>query len=423
MVATVAQLGARVLRKCGLTPVAVSAQPSHGSTVTVTLIANRALRLLGVNTVAAASQPTSGSTVTLASVGAEALRLLGVNPVDAASASTPAGTTTITALGTDALRRLAVIAAAETPSTEDAALALAVMGNVHQIAAQTAMVTWANTAVPLYAAEPYIAMGMALLRPAFGMQGQEGEFAAGLAGLSAEALAGTTGAAKVALIVDNVHQTLNGLGLVTWLSSAIPMSAASHYATMAAVRLAPTYGKAMAEELYVEAIGFIKRYSLAGAAGQALAETEVNAAHQVLNSLGYVTWTTLAIPESVAGHYAVMAATRLSQAHGTPMPEDGYAGAVGLVRQFAMSGATGQAIAEEKVRAVHMSFDARNLTRWDLLGLPDYAEEPYVLCAAELAAGELGQPPLPGLYLAGEREIRKVISTPPAHVPVVFLAY
>jgi hypothetical protein len=80
-------------------------------------------------------------------------------------------------------------------------------------------------------------------------------------------------------------------------------------------------------------------------------------------------------------------------------------------------------MAEEKVSAVHASFAARGLTRWQLVDIPVYIEEPYVLCAAELLAPEVGQPPVQGLFAAGERQIRQVIALPTARAPVMAVYY
>jgi hypothetical protein len=314
-------------------------------TATVAQLAARALRKTGLAPVALADHPSSGSVVTLALTAARALRLLGINPVSEADAAANSGTTTYEAVATRALRRLGVVAADETPVTADTTLA------------------------------------------------EEKSRA--------------------------VHEMLAATGLITWASSAIPLSVAEHYAVMAAHLIAPAFGQAGDVAGFDAAFGHVRVIALSGAAGQALAEAEVTAAHQTLNALGYVTWAISAIPESAATHYATMAASRLAPALGRPADDKGYAAAVSLVRQFAMAGATGQAMAEQKVRAAHASLDARGMTRWTLADIPDYAEEPLVMMAAELLAPEVGQPAINGMYLAGEREIRRVVAMPSSGTPVV----
>lgn len=313
-------------------------------TATVAQLAARALRKTGLAPVALASHPTSGSAVTLALTAARALRLLGINPVAEADATANSGTTTVAAIATRALRRLGVVAADETP-----------------VAADTTLAEEKVTAV---------------------------------------------------------HEMLAASNLITWASSVIPLSVAEHYTIMAAHLIAPAFGMPQDAPAFDAAFAHVRTIALSGAAGQTLAEAEVTAAHQTLNALGYVTWTLSAIPESAATHYATMAASRMAPAIGKPADDAGYASAVALMRQFAMAGATGQAMAEEKVRAAHASLDARGLTRWTLADIPDYAEEPLVMMAAELLAPEVGQSPLPGLYLAGEREIRRVVAMPSSGTPV-----
>lgn len=317
--ATIAELAARALRKVGLTPVAISDHPSAGTTVLVGTIAARALRSLGINPRAE---------------GAEAAN---------------SGTTTVTAVATAALRRLAVVAAEETPSSSDQAMALEKATAVHQVMAALNIAAWTSTEIPLYAGQQYEIMTAALLAPAFGLPVPDGAYA----------------------------------GAETNL----------------------------------------RQIALSGAAGQALAEAEVNAAHQELNGMGLVTWGTDAIPEAVASHYAMMASVRLAPAMGKPADEAGYSAGVMLVRRLVMSGPVGQAIAEQKVASAHNSLAARGLTRWTSHDIPAYAEESYVMMAAELLAPDVGQPLMPGLWKSGENEIRRAVATPSARRSVRMVAF
>lgn len=317
--ATIAELGARALRKVGLTPVAISAHPSAGTTVSVGTIAARALRSLGIN------------------------------PRAEGTEAATSGTTTVTAVATAALRRLAVVAAEEDPAAADQTLALEKATGVHQALAAINIVAWSSTEIPLYAGQQYEVMTAALLAPAFGLVAPDGA--------------------------------------------------------------------------YVGAEASLRQIALSGAHGQALAEAEVNAAHQALNAMGLVTWGTDAIPESVASHYALMAGVRLAPAVGKPADETGYSAGVALVRRVVMSGPIGQAIAEQKVASAHNSLAARGLTRWTSHDIPLYAEEPYVMMAAELLAPDVGQPPMPGLWKAGENEIRRVVAMPSARKSVRMVAY
>ena len=234
MAVTVAQLGARVLHKCGLTPVSISAQPPTGTLVSVTTIAVEALRKLGVNPIAAASQPPVGIAVSQTAIAGQALRLLGVNPYDVASGSPISGTTTLALVATETLRRMAVISGTETPSTEDAALALEAANETNQMVAQLVQGTWSSSAIPEYAMAAYITMTMALLRPAFGMQPVQGEFAAGQAAIQMLGLSGPRGQTIAETAVADFHQVLNSLGVVPWTLATIPQGASAWYAQAAA---------------------------------------------------------------------------------------------------------------------------------------------------------------------------------------------
>lgn len=317
--ATVAQLGARALRKIGLTPVAVADQTSAGTVVPVATIAARTLRLLGVNQVAEADAPANSGTVSVATIA------------------------------TRALRRLAVVAAEETPVATDQTL------------------------------------------------GEEK--------------------------VTAVHEALVARNLVSWASSAIPTWVAEHYTVMASALLAPNFGIGVEAGTLEGARDGILLIMLSGASGQALAEAEVNAAHQTLNAMGYVSWAVDAVPQAASTHYAVMAANRIGAAYGRPMDGVAYGEAIAMIRRITVSGPVGQAMAEEKIRAVHADLAARGLTRWTLAAIPDYAEEPVVMMAAELLAPECGQPALSGAFMAGEKMIRRFIATPTAGGSVLIGAF
>lgn len=316
---------------------------------TVTDLAERTLRKVGLAPVAVADRPTAGSSVALATIAARALRLLGANPIDQSQMPGLSGTHDTADVGDAALVRLNVYAAGETAETADATLA--------------------------------------------------------------ESVATT------------VLQELVAINAATWAYNTIPEWALQHMATMACHYLRPAFGLPADPDGYAAARDAIVAAALSGTNAQTRAENEVTNAHQALNSLGLVTWTTSAIPAACASHYAVMAAAKMAPAYGKPGDDAAYAGAIALVRQFAMAGATGQAMAAEKVRAAHRSLEAKGLTRWTLADLPGFAEEPLVMVAAEMLAPEVGQPALPGMAAAGEREMRKLIALPSSGAPVRIMAY
>lgn len=70
--------------------------------------------------------------------------------------------------------------------------------------------------------------------------------------------------------------------------------------------------------------------------------------------------------------------------------------------------------AEEKVRAAHALLKAEGLLRWTLADIPDYAEEPYVLLGAFLAADDFATLKEPDWLVIGMRQIQRGV-----HVAIV----
>lgn len=407
--ATVAQLAARALRKLGLSPVAVADRPSSGSTVTVAVIANRTLRILGVNPIAESDAASNSGTVSVTTIAARALRRLGFNPHAESAVPAEAGTTDTADIAERALRMLAIVGATETPATEDQTAAEEKATAVHQHLLSVCFVPWASDEIPASCAEHYVIMTAHLLAPSFGITPNlPATFEGARDGIRIVAWSGAYGQSEAEDKVTAVHEMLAALNFVSWASSAIPTWAADHYAAMASFLLAPGSGVAVDAAAYDRALDVIRTASLTGSGGQTRAETAVNAAHQTLNAMGFVTWTTSAIPEAAAEHYAIMAAAQLAPVYGKPRDDTAYASAIAMVRRFAYSGATGQSIAEGKVRAAYGSLAARGLSRWTLASIPEEAEEPIVMMAAALLAPDIGEPVPQGAYQAGEAEIRRI---------------
>jgi hypothetical protein len=384
------------------------------------VIANRTLRILGANPIAEADAASNSGTVTVAVVAAQALRRLGFNPHAYADVPAQTGTTDTTDIATRALRMLGIVAATETPATEDQTEAETKAMAAHQHLLSVCFVPWGDGEVPASCAEHYVIMTAHLLAPSFGITPNlPASFEGARDGIRAVAWSGTYGQTAAEEQVTYVHEMLAALNFVSWASSAIPTWAAGHYAAMASYLLAPGSGVAVDGAVYDRALDVIRTASLTGSAGQSRAETEVNAAHQTLNAMGFVTWTTAAIPEGAAEHYAIMAAAQLAPVYGKPRDDAAYASAIAMVRRFVYSGATGQSIAEAKVRAAYGSLAARGLSRWTLASIPEEAEEPIVMMAAALLAPDIGEPVPPGMYQAGETEIRRITALGTSRTAVV----
>jgi hypothetical protein len=83
-----------------------------------------------------------------------------------------------------------------------------------------------------------------------------------------------------------------------------------------------------------------------------------------------------------------------------------------------MGGPAGQALAEQKIRAVQYSLEARGRARWTLFDIPSWAEEPLVLMAATLLAPECGVKADPNWYAAAEMDLMRIVSLPSERQPV-----
>ncbi len=218
----------------------------------------------------------------------------------------------------------------------------------------------------------------------------------------------------------HVHDMLSKEWAAPWQESAIPIAVAEWYIIMTANMIAPSFGKPANADAFEMASQAVRRFCLAGQPGQDMAMDKVRAVHEELNALGVVSWPLSAVPGSIAEPYVQMAAALLTPVFkpGTPVDLDSYKAGMGRVRMIAMGGPAGQALAEQKVRAVHYNLDARGLTRWSILDIPDFAEEPYVLMAATLMAPEFGAKPDPTWQLIAERDIMRIISLPSNGHPV-----
>lgn len=526
MTATIAQLGARALRKLGVAIVAdASRQPSGTPATSFDVVARvlrdmgittteaerpaslaavsadeparRALRMVGANPIAGVAS--SGIAIGVAEIASRALRDLGANPADMGAPLASGITMDSAALGTAVLLKLSVIASDETPSITDQAYVVNRVLAVHDELVALDYVTWPVTAVPLAATEFYVIMAATLAAAAFDKQpnmdaykmAQEairqqalsGPVAAtraqarvqtvhdalvdeGLADWSINAIPDSMGDAYVGMVMtllapvyDNkppdiavyerwanhvrrlvlsgargqaiavakvqaVHEEANALGLVWWTVDQIPVAFVEDYARMAAIRLAGVYDTDTPQEKqvdaapYEEAMGHLRRAGMVRmAAGRAL--DKVTSVHAELNELGLVTWDLYAIPASMVDAYAGMATMLMQPEGGKPEDPGAYAAQMQRVRMLVMGGPAGQALAEQKVRAVHYSLDARGRTRWTLFDVPDYAEEPYVLMTATLLAPEVGVKADSTWEMRAEVDLMRIVSVPSNNRPVV----
>lgn len=418
MPATIPQLGARALRKLGVAVIAYgdATRPGAGPTMTAAEVAGIAVRQLGI-VVPEADRPALTVTVTPDDMAARALRAVGINPAPLGAAPT-GGTSTSAQLATRGLTKLGVIASDETPQPGDQADALAKVVAVHDMLVALGYVTWGVDAVPDHAAEFYVVMASNLLAPEFGKPSSVEAFDIGREAIRTMALTGAYGQALALSKVQAVHDALVAAGIVSWDLAAVPLAYSEEYVSMAAGLLSPVMGRPQTpadrqadQAAWDAAEARIRRAALITTA-QDRAVAKVRAAYEELSALGLVNYDLNSLPASMSDAYAGLAATLLGPEMGKEESPDALAARWMRIKRVAMGGPAGQALAEQKVRAVHASLAGRGRVRWSLYDLPIFAEEPYVLMAATLLAPEIDMKADPNWMPGAERDIIQINSVP-----------
>lgn len=441
MAATVAQLGARALRKLGIAIVADASRPAAATPVTAAAVAARVLLELGIPVSEAERPIVLGSTlgffvlgidrlneqpiVSQAELASRALRAVGVNPAPIGIGTATGVIYTSGQLATSVLLKLSIIAADETPSALDQAEALARVKATHDILAGTDSITWTVDAVPANVADFYIIMAAQLTAPQFGKPASMEAFNAAQAMVRQQALSGVYGQSLAVLKVNEVHERLNAAGLVWWSVAAVPLSRADAYVQMTAALLAPIYGyqqdapSVAASRAASDAAEASLRRAAVIAEAQARAADRVSVIQSELNALGLVTWTINAIPAAVVDPMVSMAVLQMGSEFGKEFDPKLWEFNVTRIRQIAMGGPAGQALAEAKVRAAQWSLEARGRARWTMWDAPRWAEEPLVLLAATLLGPECGVKIDPNWAQMAEMELMRIVSLPSNGQPVM----
>lgn len=424
MPATVAQLGARALRKLGVSIVAYGdpSRPGVGPTMTASEVAGLAVRQLGI-VVPETDRPALTVVVTPDDMAARALRAVGVNPVGLGAVGT-GGTSTKTQIATRVLLKLAVIASDETPLPPDQAEAELKVAAVHDMLATLEYVSWDVDAVPDSAVEWYITMTANLLAPEFGKSGNAEAFNIARDALRVQALSGAYGQTLALEKVAAVHDALIAAGLVSWGLDAVPQAFSPDYVSMAATLLSPVMGRSQTppdrqadQAAWEAAEGRIRRAALILTA-QDRAAAKIRAIYGELTALGLVDYDISQLPSAVADAMAGLAAAELGPDFGKEETPEALAARWMRIKRVAMAGAAGQALAEAKVRAAFWSLEARGRTRFTLYDLPRWAEEPLVFMAAFLLAPEVEMKADPMWEQMAEREFMQINSVPTNHSPV-----
>ncbi len=177
---------------------------------------------------------------TPATLGEQALRQLGVAVVPVADRPALAAPIAPATIATTALTALGVIAADETPSAEDAALALSRVSAAHDALVAQGAVSWTLNAIPAGVSDDYAILAALHLASSFGKQADPARQAQIEARVRKVAMVMRAPAEAEAAVLD-VHNELAATGRVRWSSADIPRPAEQAYVTLAANVLAPSF--------------------------------------------------------------------------------------------------------------------------------------------------------------------------------------
>lgn len=143
----------------------------------------------------------------------------------------------------------------------------------------------------------------------------------------------------------------------------------------------------------------------------AIAVEKAVVVHEDLVAQGIVPWSEGAIPRSISDEYVRLTAMHLATTFGKTVDPAQQEIIEGRIRKHVML-LRAPALAEQALMDVHASLDARGKTRWSCFDIPDMADNPYVLLAANLLAPQFGMPSNPADDLRAMRELVQVISLP-----------
>lgn len=159
------------------------------------------------------------------------------------------------------------------------------------------------------------------------------------------------------------------------------------------------------------ALGVIAADETPSADDAALAAARVSAVHDALVAQGAVSWALGAIPNAVSDEMAALAAIRLASSFGKQADPARVPVLEARIRHVAMIMAA-PALAEEAVLAVHADLAARGKVRWSSADIPQAAELPYQMLAANRLAPNFQQKAEPADEIAAMRTLAQIIALP-----------
>ena len=295
---------------------------------------------------------------------------------------------------------------------------------VHDELVAAGIADWAVDAIPSGAAEGYVMLAMHALATTYGRAPDPAMAANGAATLRRLTLSGARGQRLAEQKVRQAHEALNAQGIVSWAVAAIPAAFVGDYVAMAAILLAPVMrGERGPQDRAADAAAWDAAEARVRRAGNVRDAEErallrVRQVHDEIAGLGLTDWTVNTVPAFAVDAYVSTVAAMMTE-DGKPVDPAVLTMGMERIRRLVISGPAGQRLAEQKVRAVHASLDARGRVQWSLYDMPEYAEQPYVMMAASLLAQPVGVKADPNWWLAAERDLWRIVSVPPLRQPVV----
>jgi len=406
--ATVSELAARVLRRLGLSFVAVSDRAALGPTVNADTVAARALRAFGIP-ISEAERPASGAPLTKAEVARSVLERFGVNLIPIAPIDL--GPVPITEIGKRALIRLEAIASDETAGGPDLDLAVQQVQAVHALMQAEGLTPFTDTTIPRYVSELYALMAAFMLASSFGRPVDVAGYEFARKELRSTLLGGPNAQAIAEREVAATSATLAQRGLAWWTDNAIPPAAAAEVVILTAARLAPTFGQPMDAATADGAEARIRQLGMVRGALQR-AKDAVAGAQAELAASGLAPWGLDAIPAGAAEAMEALATQAVAADFGKASDPAAMEAAYARLRRQVYSGPIGQKIAEEYLWGVHAELDARGKVRWTMEDRPSQSDLVYELLAAYNMAPVVGVTPNPTDLIRAERTLSQIIAVP-----------
>lgn len=177
---------------------------------------------------------------TVADLGARVLRRLGIAVV--AVADRPARTVlvSVSAIALRALQMLSVVAADETPAAADTAVAEAKVLALHDSLVAQGIVSWTSSAIPLAVSEDMVRLTAMHLAPVFGKTADPAQLEVIEGRIRRVSLLMTAPAVAEQAVMD-VHTDLDARGKTRWGVFDIPEAVENPYILLAANLVAPQF--------------------------------------------------------------------------------------------------------------------------------------------------------------------------------------